>query len=202
MGFDYEAGGDASTGASWVSEPGTYHFIVTDVDETPTNKDGQLRPNAAFAVSLSVGDGTVAGQQNKTMNVTFYHPKPDSQDGGAMVRKKMDRLFIACGLVTEEEVKHKVRKNIDLQDLCGRQFIAQLEEDVRQDGKRFLQIRFAEIYHVDDPAMQAIPRNKELLAIIDPKLRRLPGRNGDTLTPPKAPPKQPAAASSVDCSDV
>lgn len=184
MAYDYEAGGDLSTGGSWLAEPGTYHLIVESIDEQPTSKDGTLVPNAAFRVNCSVCDGTVGGQRDKTTDITFFRPKATDKNEGAFAKKKIDRFLLAVGLVTEQQVLDKARVSIDLQQAVGRQFIAKLDKE-KEDSK-FLSLSFADVYHVDDPAVAAIPRSKDHLSMIDAKLRRLPQSGGPSLTPASA----------------
>lgn len=209
--FEFEGGGDVSTGSAWLSDPGTYHLIITDLDEQPTNKDGQLIDNAAFRVNCSVCDGTVAGQRDKTTDITFFRPKPTDKNEGAMAKKKIGRFLVSVGLATEEQIINKEKITPDLQDAVGRQFIAKLDKE-KEDSK-FLSLSFADIYHVDDPAVAQIPRSKEHLALIDPKLRRVAPGGGATLTPAKSTGRgnskaaphgapSPAAAPAFDMSDV
>lgn len=171
MGFEHQTGGDVSTGGSWLADPGTYHLCITDVQETPTNNKGELISNAAFRVACTVCDGTVPNQKDKTVDITFFNPKSTDKNEGAMARKKLDRFFLAVGLATEQQIESKAKLSIDLQEANGRQFIAQLEKE-KEDSK-FLSLSFANLYHVDDPAVQAIPKDKAALNIIDPKLRRV-----------------------------
>lgn len=183
MGFDYETGGDLSNGGQWLSEPGTYHLMITDVDEQPTNKDGALIDNAAFRVNFSVCDGTVPGQVDKAIDITFFRPKPTDKNEGAFAKKKIDRFLVAVGLLTEQQVIDKWKGKIELQESVGRQLVAKLDKE-KEDSK-FLSLSFADIFHVDDPAVATIPRSKDHLALIDPKLRRIASGSSGTLTPAK-----------------
>lgn len=167
--FDYEAGGDLSNGGAWLSEPGTYHLMIVEMQEEPTSKDGNLIPNAAFRVACVVGDGTVAGQKDKTTDITFFQPKSTDKNEGAFARKKIDRFFVAVGLATEQQIKDKAKLSIDLQDAVGSQFIAKLEKE-KEDSK-FLSLSFADIFHVDDPAVAGIPKDKDCLSLIPPSQR-------------------------------
>lgn len=181
--FDYEAGGDLSNGGTWLAEPGTYHLMIVEMQEEPTSKDGNLIPNAAFRVACVVGDGTVAGQKDKTTDITFFQPKASDKNEGAFARKKIDRFFVAVGLATEQQIKDKAKLSIDLQDAVGSQFIAKLEKE--KDDSKFLSLSFADIFHVDDAAVAGIPKDKDCLSLI-PASQRLIGKQAPAATNGKA----------------
>jgi hypothetical protein len=163
----HQTGGDFQTGG-FLKEPGTYHFIITGMEETPTKRDGSMIDNAAFRIALEALDGTFAGCKGKTCDMIFFHPKPGGKNDGAFARKKMDRFFLAVGLISDDDKDKEV--DIDLNLAVGRQFVAKMELD--DDGK-FLQLSFADIFHVDDPSVGQVPKCKESLAIIAPSLRRI-----------------------------
>ena len=169
MAFKHQAGGDLSAGGSWLAEPGTYHLLITDVQEEVTKKDGTLVPDAAFRVNCSVCNGTMSGQLDKTTDIVFFHPKSDQKNEGAMARKKMDRFFVAVGLMTQQQVETKAEVEIDLQDAVGRQFVAKLVKE--KADSQFLSLNFADIFHVDDPAVKDIPKSQAHLKLIEPQLR-------------------------------
>ncbi len=192
MGFDYEAGGDLSNGGSWLSDPGTYHLTIVEMQEEPTDKNGNLINNAAFRVACVVCDGTTAGQKDKTTDITFFRPKPTDKNEGAFAKKKIDRFLVAVGLVTEQEVKDKVRKSIDLQQAVGGQFIAKLEKE--SEDSKFLSLSFADIYHVDDSAVSAIPKDKDCLALLAPSQRIVKQANAPAASTAASKPKQATTA--------
>jgi hypothetical protein len=212
MSFNYETGGDVTTGSTWLDQPGTYHLNIVDVDESPTNKDGRLIDNAAFRIACTVGDGTVRDQTDKTIDICFFHPKSTDKNGGAMAKKKLDRFFLAVGLLTEKQIRDKEQVSIDLQEANGRQFVAKLDKE-KEDAK-FLSLSFADIFHVDDPAVAAVPKYKGLLSLIAPSLRLIgmptaaqqqaaakPASNGKRETQAATPAPEPAgvaAGSSFD----
>lgn len=164
----HKTGGDFNTGG-FLQEPGTYHLCVTDITENPTNKQGQLIDNAAFRVSCEALGGTVAGQEHKTVDILFFHPKPSDKNEGAFARKKIDRFLLSVGLMTDEDKDKEI--DIDLSQCVGRQFLAQLEQD--EENQKFLRVSFSEIYHVDDPAKKTIPKNEAALRLIPASLRKI-----------------------------
>lgn len=166
----WRTGSDHSAGSKYLDQPGTYHMIVMGIDENPTKRDGGLIDNAFFRASLTVLAGTVDGQKDKTVDLLFFYPKEGSKDGGAFATKQIDRFFIATGLIQEGQTDTDV--DLNLQKACGRQIVAKLELD--QDGKH-LRLSYADVWHVDDPACKAIPKNEESLRLL-PTSQRLVGK--------------------------
>lgn len=185
----HKTGGDFNTGG-FLSEPGTYHFCITDATESPTNKSGALIDNAAFRVTVEALGGTAAGQENKCCDLLFFHPKPTDKNEGAFARKKIDRFLLAVGLVGDDDKDREV--DIDLAKCVGRQFVAKMEAD--EDNARFLRVAFADIYHVDDPAVKAVPKNEAALKLIPASLRKI----GSQPVKPAASKSNGAAAKSAD----
>jgi hypothetical protein len=160
MAFKHQTGDDFSTGGTFLREPGTYHVCVTELDENPAKRDGSLIDNAAFRVYFEVLTGTVKGQEEKTGDIIFFYPKLQSKNEGAFARKKIDRFLLSVGLVSEADKSKDLE--VDLRQAIGRHFIVKLEHD---DEQKFLQVAFADIFHVDDPAVKDIPKNAAAMAI-------------------------------------
>lgn len=184
--FDYEAGGDLSNGGQWLAEEGTFHLNIVEMQEEPVDKNGNLISGAAFRVACVVCDGTVANQQDKTVDITFFRPKPTDKNEGAFAKKKIDRFLVATSLATEQQIKDKAKLSIDLQDAVGSQFVAKLEferDDSGQPKSKFLSLSFADIFHVDDSAVAAVPKNKDCLALLPPSQRIVKQANAPASTP-------------------
>jgi len=176
MVLTYTPGGDLTTGGSFLSEPGSYHLVVTDVTEHPTKKDGSLIDNAMFKASLSVLDGTTPHQSDKSTDLIFFHPKPDATEGGKkLAKKKLDRFFLSTGLATREQLEKGDQLDISLDNCVGRQIVAKFEMSDYGD-KPQLQLSYAEIYHVDDPEVKAVPKKADALKLIEAALRWPGGR--------------------------
>lgn len=189
MALRHNAGGDVSTGGNWLTEPGLYHMVVTETTETPTKRDGSPISEAICRVSLSVLAGTVDGQKDKGFDLTFWHGKPGDEKSQSFATKKLDRFFLSTGLMTRAEIEQKVSKDIELSHANGRQLVVELEErESAATGKKFLDLKFAEIYHVDDPAVAAVPKDAQALALISPSLRWPGGKPaGGAATKPQQP---------------
>lgn len=175
MALKHKTGTDQSVGG-FLREPGTYHFCILDTTENPTNKDGQLIDNAAFRIVCDTLAGTAPGQEQKQCEITFFWPKPADKNEGAFNRKKIDRFLLAVGLMKEEDKDKEIE--FDIQKAVGRQFIAKMELD--DEEHKYLRLSFAELYHVDDPAVKTIPKDEDALKLIHPSLRKIGAKPATT----------------------
>lgn len=169
MSFDFDAPEDVGGSGKFLNEPGTYHLVVMKVHE------GQMangKPISGFCVSMSVLAGTVEGQNEKELDLTFFNGKLDSKDKGEFARKKQAAFLIATGLMTPTQLGQR-GLHIDLAKAEGRQVVATLEHDNREGAeKKFLQLAFANIYHPDDPRAKEFPKNAEALNLVPADQRK------------------------------
>lgn len=177
MGFELETPEQeamAQSGGNFLSTPGIYHANVTQTYEglAPPKNDGKQKPIEGFSVALDILDGTVPGQKGKTINLTFFNGKRDSKDGGAFSRKKQAAFAIATNLITPEQLGKKV--NIDLKNAVSQQVVLKLEKDEQnsEGDKTYLQLSYADIWHVDDPRCESIPKLKAAIDLIPKEARR------------------------------
>lgn len=190
MVYQHKSGQTIDLPGDWLREPGNYHVIVQSVDEEPTNKAGQLIDGAAFKVEWSILGGTVEGQREKVYSDTFYQPSPsDTEEKQAKATLKIDRFFIAANLMKPDQLGAELA--IDLQQACGRQMVLRLTQNKRD--ARYLDV-WQEIYHIDDPAVAAVPKDPVALARI-PKDRRMLGGKPAPAKPAATPAKKPDPAS-------
>lgn len=154
------------TGGAFLKEPGTYHLAVLEVDEQPTSQKGELIDG--FKIDAHV----LAGPQNKKQaEITFWNPKLTDKNNGEMAKKKQARFVLATGIIQAAKPGEKVV--VDLQLAKGRQFIATLSNR-ESNGKTYIDLNFADIWHVDDPAAPQCERNQEALKLLPASLRRKP----------------------------
>lgn len=167
--FAMETTEDIGGGSSqYLNEPGTYHMIVTSVAE---NEGPKGNPIDGFTVGLSVLDGTAKGQKDKSTNLCLFSPDQSKSDKSQeWARKKQTAFVIASGLLDLKKDLKKLggKVQIDLQTAVGRQIVATFESD---DSGKYMELSYANIYHVDDPRAANFPKDKEALAII-PKDQR------------------------------
>ena len=182
--FELPSEEDMAAGSgNFLQAPGMYHLQVVSVNESPVNRS----TNAAidgFEVELVALEGDNA---KKTIDVLFHAPKMSSKDGGKWAKNKQAAFLIATGLVDETKLGKSVQ--VDLQDAVNRQCVAEFELGKANDkGKQYLQLAWANIYHIDDPRGANCPKNVAALGIIPKTQRRDPASFAKKGEAPKAAP--------------
>jgi len=162
-------------GGNWLDKPGTYHLVVTSVDEEPKSKKGEMLD--AFRVTMQALEGTVRDkdgftERGKTVDIMFWSPKLTDKNEGEFSRKKQTRYLLSTGLITESQLGSDVE--IDLEQSRGRHVIATLEERDGDGDKKFIDLHFADIFHIDDPAVAKFPKCQRSLGMIPKAHRRAP----------------------------
>lgn len=156
--------GDVGSGGDFLTEPGSYHLIVEDV------KDGELPNGDAFhgmAVITRVAAGDLA---DKKFNLVLYDGDESHKDRGAFAFRKQAAFLIAANVLSPAELSGD-EVGYDEQQAIGSDIIVTLElGKPNRDGKQFLDVRFADIFHVDDPRVAKISG----LAISDEQLKAIP----------------------------
>ena len=199
--FDWNTGEDFSGGGSFLEAAGKYHMVVTEVNYPAVDLQGGLMENGLFNVTLSVLAGSVPGMKDKTIRLTFFRPNLSGKDGGKFARKKVDRFLLAVGLVNPGEEGQ--RKSFDITQAAFRQLLIELERKEtehtdkktgKKTTKEVTDIKFANIFHVDDPDASDYPRDMESMNLIPSTLRRI---GMDRVRKPAK-----AAAADVDSEDV
>lgn len=204
-GYEFDCPEDFEGQSNFLQEPGTYHVVVIAVDEHPTAKNGTLLDG--FRVDFAVLDGTTPGQKDRQFDVMFFAPKLTDKNGGEFAKRKQARFCLATGILPKATPGQRV--TVDLQQAAGRQLVLELEHQKdQQTGQptKFLQLAWANIYHVDDPAVAKVPKDATALALLPVGLRKTAadfakkpggqGGSGGAAKPspsPTAPPATPAA---------
>lgn len=176
---EYSVGDSLDRGGKFLdgSNPGCYHMIISCVHRPAKNQDGMPIENALASVTCQVA--APKEYFGKLFDLTLWLPKRDSKDGGAFGQKKNDRFLAAVGAITPDMLKSKIR--INWPGLAGRHFLVKLESTEREikqgknrgQKKAFLDVAFAEFYHVDDPeAGTDYPRNLEAIKLLPASQRR------------------------------
>jgi hypothetical protein len=197
MTFEFDAPTDLETG-NFLRAPGIYHLAVTKVDERPTNKANNLINGFKIFCEVLHGGATDADgnaiNKGKQVDMIFFDPKLTDKDEGKMARQKQARFLAAVGLLTKEDLGKKVE--IKLADAESRQFVAALELDQNQ---RFLQLRFLDLWHVDDPACKDTPKDKASIDLL-PESMRMIGNRSDGKK--ESAPAQQSPPKTVDMDDI
>lgn len=172
MSFEFETSSQEEmqhSGGTYLSTPGKYHATITQVRE---NAGPKGEPIEGFSFELSILAGTQPGQEEKLINLTLWNPKLNgSEKSQAMDRKKQTAFAIAANLIDPNKLGGKV--SCDLNQAVGAQIIVDLvpQEKDGEKSDKFLQLNYANIYHVDDPEAASVPRSAEAIALIQPNQR-------------------------------
>lgn len=209
MSFEFDAPEELSHGGgNWIDKPGTYHLVVTAMDEQPINRNKEMVDG--FRAEFQALEGTVRDangkftETDKTIGITFKNPKITDKNEGLFARQKQAAFLIATGLMTEEQLGKKGIK-VELKNSVGRHVIATLEESDLDSGKKFIGLSYADIWHIDDPRAASFPKNEKALTLIPSAHRRDPksfkiGDNGDQAKQKKQ--QDPPKANGVDLDDL
>jgi hypothetical protein len=160
----------AGSGVAWLKEPGKYHAMLLHADENPVDKD--KNPIDGFKIQFLVMAGD---QKGKQMDLTLYNPDMSkSEKAIAFAERKQTACLIALGLLTEQQMGQEVVVELANAMNPPRQFFIELE---KQEGKEFLSLCYANIYHIDDPACSdpvIWQRDAGQIAKLPPACRRDP----------------------------
>lgn len=153
---------------------GVFHFQVKDV------KVGEMahgdKALDGFSAKLSVLEGEHSG---KEIGINFLNGQPTHKDGGESCNRKQAAFCIATNLLTPAQLTGG-EVSFNEEDARGQQVVAEMRLGKANDsGKRYLELFFSNIYHVDDPRVKDVPKNAAALSIIPAELRR----NADFFTP-------------------
>jgi hypothetical protein len=114
--------------------------------------------------------GTVEGQKDKTTNLCLFSPDMSkSQSSQEWSRKKQTAFVVATGLLDVGKLGQRVE--IDLTKAEGRQIVLTFNEN-EHEGKKNIELAYANIFHVDDPRAEKFPKDKAALDIIPKALRK------------------------------
>jgi len=168
MAFEMEIPESMDTGGAFLQEPGTYHLSVLNVDEAPTSNNGELIDGFRVEVDVLAGP-----QAKKQAEITFFNPKLTDKNNGEMAKKKQARFAMATGILPAAKPGEKV--TIDLQHAKARQLIVTFaKRKAKNSDKEFIDLNFADIWHVDDPSAPQCERNQDALKLLPAALRRKP----------------------------
>lgn len=169
-GFDWDQPDGLETG-NFLKTPGTYHLIVCAGSPMTETEDGKHIDG--FKVQFEVAAGTDKEQVGKMASITFFNGKDSHKDGGRFHRQKQGRFFVAANVITPADVPSILARQlkINLDRAKAAQVVATLVPTT--DGK-FMEVDGLSVYHVDDPAAKAFPKNADLLKHIPKECRRKP----------------------------
>ncbi len=170
--FD-QPGEDEGPVSTFLSKDGFYHVMISAQDPAPTKDNGDSIDG--LEVTFGVCSGTHLDQFNKTLTVTMIRGNENQKDKGAFCNRRLQKLFLATCLIGQEQPGK--RTSINTADLVGRQCVIEVHsvknsERAKNPNGTHIELKFDNIYHVDDPAVKDCPKHPGALEMIPAELRR------------------------------
>ncbi len=167
MGYSFDAPEEAPSvgGGNYLSKPGTYHCLISDLKDGAGPKGNSID---GFTVELTVLAGGDEEGIGKVHTETFFSPKLTSKDGGKFGRQQLFALFVAAGIAKPAALGSRLE--MELSDAINRQIVIQLEVDSYARDKNpessavFLRLKGCNIFHPDDPRCENATKDPDLLA--------------------------------------
>jgi hypothetical protein len=170
----------AGGGMQYVDRPGTYHFLIDNVKVGLNAKD---EPIDGTLLELTCLAGEDAEQVGKTVNVTLWDVDASkSHDEQKQTINRLTNFFISVNQIDPALLGDEV--DVDPMAAIGHQIVMKLahkqKKTTDQNGKtkwvddpesKFLQIAYADVHHVDDPAVAKVPKDVSMLKRIASKHR-------------------------------
>lgn len=199
MGFEMDAPESMDTGGNFLEQPGWYHFAVDAIDQNPTNKDGM--PIDALKVNCHVLAGEHANQKGRAFGMMLFLPKMSDKNNGEFAKKRIARFFdaIVCGTISGGRVSVSDQ---EMDAAGGRQFVAKVR---KEEGKEYVELSFADIYHVDDDTVKDVPKDAAALSLLPASLRRYKDQDagkGNRRQKPQPEPSAAVAGGEIDLDDL
>lgn len=179
MAFSFQAPETTQGEGGGLTTPGTFHCVINDAIEGQTS---QGKPIDGITVTFEVLAGTVDGSAGKSRTETLFAPsmkdieKEQKTGTASMPRKKLAALFIAANAMDPTKLGQSV--DIDVAKMVGQQVVIKFERQMEKDGEgkytvetQYIQISYADIFHVDDPAVKDVPKSEDALSLIPPTNR-------------------------------
>lgn len=164
--ISFDAPEEISGGGNFLTEPGSYHLLIKDIRAGQNGSDDMVD---GIWTELEVLAGEHAG---KKITMTLYNGNISHKDSGEFARKKQAAFLIAANILTPAQLGQKV--SIDVSQGNGHQVCCVLElgQPSAKTGKRYLEIHYTDVFHVDDPRAEKIAKDADGLALIDAQFRR------------------------------
>jgi hypothetical protein len=204
MGYQGEAPESVTGGGGFIKELGIYHFLITEGhdDLGKRKKDGSRSSISGCTLELVCLEGSVDDSAGKSHSETLFYPSPNGSKAANEIKSRaIAALLIATNKMQPSELGGEMAIDqavIDSMRDC--QILMKLRRQKEKDGDGnytidtdFLELDFANIYHVDDPDVKGVRKDTEALALI-PKEHRHPQ---DWFEFKKKKGSQPAAAAAA-----
>lgn len=166
--------------SGFLDQPGSYHLLVENVKVGLNSKD---EPFNGTTVEVQCLGGSVPGQEQKKCDITLWDidaSKPETEQRQTV--KRLWAFYIGTNVLQPVDMQSG---DVDFDEKLAidNQLIVKLQHKQKksvENGKtvwrddpssRFLEIAYADIFHVDDPDVASVPKNADAIAIIPKKHR-------------------------------
>lgn len=154
--------------SNYLSDAGTFHCVVVRCTD---GADQKGNPLAGFNTQFSVLNGTAEGCRDKEFTLTFFDPDMSrGEKSQAWASKKQTAFMVACNLIDLQKIGEEV--DIEVGDAVGQQVVISVEKD---ENEKYLQLVWANIYHVDDPRAKAFPKCEKSIGLVGASNRKKEG---------------------------
>lgn len=171
MDFETTQPEDLKGGGNYLREPGVYHFTITEVLDG-CYASGKPINGGGLTLKLTT---LTESQDGKSATITLHSPKLTSKDRGESSRKKQTAFLVATNLVAPCDLGKPCK--VEPKNAVGLQIVAELELGEKQEGsdRQYLELKFWNIWHVDDPRVpQSALRQDALKATVYDQDNRRP----------------------------
>ena len=152
-------------GGGRLDVPGKYHLLVEDIVDGIETKNDVL-PGLSVRMKVLEGD-----QKDMIVSLSLLDGNLSHSDGGLFCRKKQSAFLVAANVLTPAQLNGA---NVDYDEEIARtqQIVAEFEFG-KKDGEvtEYLDWKYCNIYHVDDPRAAKVPKSKEDLEMIPTEFR-------------------------------
>lgn len=169
MGRKFQSATDVGGESSAIQKPGTYHCSITHSADGESTRG---KPTNCCSAILSVLAGTESDQAEKEFHLHLYDPDMSKAESAQeWATKKQTAYAIAINQMDPSQLGGEC--DVEFGKAEGQQIIITLDEN-EYEGKKRLDLSYANIYHVDDPRAKEFPKNKEALALLPAECRKNP----------------------------
>lgn len=167
MSWDLETPDTYESESPYLKEPGTYHVQVLDIQEGVSQRGDVID---GFSVTFGVLGGANHG---KTSPQKILNAKDTASDNAKRISKQKQVNFaIAANLFDPNAVGTNKKVSIELSSALHQQMVVRFSENEGTDGKTYLQIDYAAIFHVDDPDVASVQKSSEHLSVLPSQCRK------------------------------
>lgn len=162
------------SGPQYVDKEGRYHVQVLEVNEGVSGKGNPLN---GFHLRLGVVEGEHEDQIGRSIDINVYNVngQPGYEKSDEITRRLQTNFVIACNLFNPGAVQAGAEVDIDITKALHQQFVAHLAYGKeKNDGKRFLNFHYSDVFHIDDPAVASVKKDAKMIALLPSQLRKKP----------------------------